>query len=451
MARSCLDRPIRTDLQGCTGGGVFASFGGDREDHDLGLHPLGCRHAPGRVCIVGGCEETWSTRIAGGLPAIQCAIEAIERRADGVDGTLRVECAGMDLSLHSLLLVCEGCMRHSVVSYECYLRTLRGSVVGREGGHEDDGGWCGITGVHVPFATAGEYYLFVACTAGLYTTPCFSLSCVPAGPARAAPPEGVHQRERQRQQHQQQRPSSSCPATVGIEEVGRMFKKKSRRMQVHAAGVGMDVDVQPAPDEGQQSQQHQLVGGGAIDWRALELALQSDEEEPEVVEGPDEGMDVCMQQRGAAGGAFGPVEGRGRKRREEVEEVEEEEEEEVEEEEQDTMATTWAMTLWLHASHTCQEELMQGLVASSMVRFIAYEEGSCPSTGGLFYRAFLSFWSPKYKSKLLRWFGRGHHYEAIRTQLRRDTAYLSAEHGLTKLGSEPRLQGFKRKRRASRG
>lgn len=323
--------------------------------------------------------------MAGGLPAIEGAIEAIERRADGVDGTLQVEDPGMDLSLHSLLLVCEVCMRHSVVSYECYQRTLRASTgwscagIGGagEGTGAEEGGpvpWCGIVGVHAPFATGGEYYLFIACTAGLYTTPSFSLSGASggrSGPQGAAvqalaAKEGPRKREAQ--------------CTGMEEEVRRLFRKRSRPMPGHAA-MAMDIDVPGGAPCG--------LGG------------------PQ--EAPEEGVDLQALGQALEGGSSGG----------------------------DPSSRVWALTIWLHLSQSCPARAMEFLVSTGRVCFVAFEEGACPLTHGLYYRAFLACNTPRRMHKLAQWFGEGHSYQPLGGFLGRHRAYTEAEPRLTKMGREP--------------
>lgn len=136
-------------------------FSGAPEDSDYSLHPSGCRH---QACSlpISQCSETWSTRLAGGMRSIERRIEAIEESVDQLSLELRIDMPGMHLGQHSLVLPCEICLRHSVVSWEWYSKVL---------GH-----CCKSTGVCLGFCdfqTPAEYYLFIANTYHLLQTPQF--------------------------------------------------------------------------------------------------------------------------------------------------------------------------------------------------------------------------------------------------------------------------------------
>ncbi len=126
-------------------------FGGHDEDHDMNVHPLACMYGP-NCKRVREYDETWSTMVVGGLGVIESKIQDIANRTDDMDTSLKVDQSGMDLSQHSTVFFCDLCMRHSVVSYECYERT-----------------W----GISKEFQTGGEYYLYIACTTHLLKTPAF--------------------------------------------------------------------------------------------------------------------------------------------------------------------------------------------------------------------------------------------------------------------------------------
>lgn len=174
---------------------IAKHFGGDPEDCDDTLHPVGCRYAPGmwnwvcmcwpldmplihgmyatgRQSITSDCSETYSTIILGGLHVIEEAICCMEGMADQSHPSHMVDVHGYDLAPNSLVLMCEVCMKHSVVSYESYCR-----VAMRDNGMQ----WCGMLGVHQPIRTAAEYYVHMACTGALYRTPEFRYSSKKTG------------------------------------------------------------------------------------------------------------------------------------------------------------------------------------------------------------------------------------------------------------------------------
>ena len=113
-----------------------------------------------------------------GLAKIEKAILEMESSTDTLDTLLQIDMHGMNLDQHSTILMCEVCMRHSVVSYESYLR-VTGKWCKQQGfGASESGTRTGIAGLYVPFVSAAEYYLYVACTAGLIRTPRFKHSTV---------------------------------------------------------------------------------------------------------------------------------------------------------------------------------------------------------------------------------------------------------------------------------
>jgi len=114
-------------------------------------------------------------------------------------------------------------------------------------------------------------------------------------------------------------------------------------------------------------------------------------------------------------------------------------------------ARSWTATLWLHQAHSCLETTMRNLTDTGRVRFIAFGEEVCPSTGALHYQAYMVFYQPQQLTRLIRLFGEGHHFEPMYGSLKQNEAYCSKEGSFTKLGDEPRqgerhdLIGFKRK------
>lgn len=94
---------------------------------------------------------------------------------------------------------------------------------------------------------------------------------------------------------------------------------------------------------------------------------------------------------------------------------------------------------------------MRNLTSTGRLRFIAFGDEVCPSTGALHYQAYLVSYKPIRMSQLIKWFGTGHNFALMRGSLKQNEDYCSKEGSFTKLGDEPRqgerhdLIGFKRK------
>lgn len=130
-------------------------------------HPPGCRHVGMRV---EQCPETFSTMLMGGMEEIARHVRDIERRSDELAAGMSIDMPGMDLCVHSTVLFCEACKRHSVVSWENHRMV-----------HERcRGGAC----MH-----PGDYYLSIVCTSPLLRTGLFGtergsvMSAIPLGEA----------------------------------------------------------------------------------------------------------------------------------------------------------------------------------------------------------------------------------------------------------------------------
>lgn len=74
------------------------------------------------------------------------------------------------------------------------------------------------------------------------------------------------------------------------------------------------------------------------------------------------------------------------------------------------------------------------------VRFIGYVGEVCPDTGVLYYEAYLICSEPVRLSRLIQWFGDGHHFEPMHGSLKHNKAYCAKEDSLKKLGDEPRTK-----------
>ena len=116
-----------------------------------GEHPPGCRHVG---TPVEEFPETYSTVLMGGMHAVADGVRGVEARSDNLAAGLDIDMPGMDLCVHSTVLFCEGCRRHSVVSWENYRMVLERTV--------------GVNHVRVH---PGEYYLRIVCTSSLLRTP----------------------------------------------------------------------------------------------------------------------------------------------------------------------------------------------------------------------------------------------------------------------------------------
>lgn len=114
-------------------------------------------------------------------------------------------------------------------------------------------------------------------------------------------------------------------------------------------------------------------------------------------------------------------------------------------------ARNWVATLWLHQAHTCLEQTMKNLTDTGRLRFIAYGEEECPTTGSLHYQTYLCAYTPIRMSQLIKYFGTGHDFQIMRGSLAQNEVYCSKEGTFKKLGDEPKqgerndLIGFKRR------
>lgn len=132
------------------------------------------------MCI-SECVPTYATVVAcgegrEGLKKLEEAILQMEKNTDSLDTSLLIDMHGMNLEQHSTILMCELCMKHSVVCYESYNRECV-KRLGDSGapGTTADGG---LAGMYPQFTCPADYYLYIACTAGLARTPRFKNSVV---------------------------------------------------------------------------------------------------------------------------------------------------------------------------------------------------------------------------------------------------------------------------------
>lgn len=134
--------------QSQAGGAGLKGLWGGREDHDMNLHPIGCRHSPGRVSIC-LCKETAATMIVGGLERIDNELKDMERGVDNMGATsaTRVDMPGHDMSPQSTVLWCEICGRSSVRSWESYQAMIKVVCDGKPQ-------WpANVQGTHTPMST----------------------------------------------------------------------------------------------------------------------------------------------------------------------------------------------------------------------------------------------------------------------------------------------------------
>jgi len=106
--------------------------------------------------------------------------------------------------------------------------------------------------------------------------------------------------------------------------------------------------------------------------------------------------------------------------------------------EQEPRSRQWIATLFPHMVHVCLETTMRNLTDTGRVRFIAFGEEVCPTTGTCHYQAYLVFYQPQQLSRCIKLFGNGHHFEIMRGSLRQNEEYCNKEGSFHKLGDEPK-------------
>ena len=97
-------------------------------------------------------------------------VDRICNSIEDIDTDLRMDEANTDMTQHSTCLFCDHCMKHSVVSYESYVRTVSRMCDTVDGQLR----WQDTTAVQQPFQSGVEYYMHIALTWGLLKTPLFA-------------------------------------------------------------------------------------------------------------------------------------------------------------------------------------------------------------------------------------------------------------------------------------
>lgn len=96
----------------------------------------------------------------------------------------------------------------------------------------------------------------------------------------------------------------------------------------------------------------------------------------------------------------------------------------------------FCMTLWLHVTERCWEEILHEMIDTGVLAFCAYGEETCPSTGALHYQAYCSFPNARSPKAVLKLFPQCH-VEVMQGSLQQNETYCSKEGTFTKLGVEP--------------
>lgn len=97
----------------------------------------------------------------------------------------------------------------------------------------------------------------------------------------------------------------------------------------------------------------------------------------------------------------------------------------------------FTLTLWLHVTERCWEEILSEFVSDGTLRFVAYGEETCPDTGTLHYQAYCCFHNKRSVNGVRAMFPQCH-VEVMQGSLRQNEDYCSKEGSFTKLGDEPK-------------
>ena len=118
----------------------------------------------------------------GGKAKVAEMVEKLGASIGGISTSIQVDQAGMSLVPHSTCFFCEQCIKHSIVSYERYVKSIEGMcnrVNGKLGWNVPACG--GVAGerlglrVHEPFTCGLSYYIWMVSTASLLRTPQLSI------------------------------------------------------------------------------------------------------------------------------------------------------------------------------------------------------------------------------------------------------------------------------------
>lgn len=99
----------------------------------------------------------------------------------------------------------------------------------------------------------------------------------------------------------------------------------------------------------------------------------------------------------------------------------------------------WAITLFLHTTETCWEEIVSQYISTNQLKFMGMGSEVCPDTGTLHYQCYACF-PNAIRLKTVIYLFPGCHAEIMRGTLPQNEAYCSKESELIKYGTEP-VQG----------
>lgn len=96
----------------------------------------------------------------------------------------------------------------------------------------------------------------------------------------------------------------------------------------------------------------------------------------------------------------------------------------------------WVITLFLHTTDRCWEEIVQEYISTNQLKFMAMGQETCPDTGTLHYQCYACFPS-KIRLKTITRLFPGCHAEIMRGSMKQNEQYCSKEGTLIKYGTEP--------------
>lgn len=96
----------------------------------------------------------------------------------------------------------------------------------------------------------------------------------------------------------------------------------------------------------------------------------------------------------------------------------------------------FVLTLWLHQTERCWEEIIAEQVNLGVIRFAALGEEVCPDTGTLHYQAYVVFHNPRARKGVEKLYPNSY-VEVMYGSLRSNENYCSKESQLLKFGEEP--------------
>lgn len=97
----------------------------------------------------------------------------------------------------------------------------------------------------------------------------------------------------------------------------------------------------------------------------------------------------------------------------------------------------FVLTLWLHVTEECWTVILQRMVDEGTLRFVAYGDEVCPTSGTLHFQAFCVFENARSLNSVKKLFPNCY-VAVMRGSLRQNEIYCSKEGSYTKIGEEPR-------------